>query len=34
MEREWGVQDAIAFVRRTDFDPSAIAFDAAMQRER
>jgi sugar phosphate isomerase/epimerase len=33
MEREWGVQDAVAFVRRTDFAPSALAFDAAMQRE-
>jgi sugar phosphate isomerase/epimerase len=34
MEREWGVQDAVAFVRRTDFVPSEVAFDAAMQRER
>ena len=33
MEREWGVQDAIAFVRRTDFNPSKIAFDAAMRSE-
>ena len=32
MDREWGVQDAVAFVRRTDFAPSAVAFDAAMQR--
>jgi sugar phosphate isomerase/epimerase len=32
MEREWGAQDALAFVRRTDFEPSAVAFDAAMQR--
>jgi sugar phosphate isomerase/epimerase len=32
MDREWGAQDALAFVRRTDFAPSAIAFDAAMQR--
>jgi sugar phosphate isomerase/epimerase len=32
MEREWGAPDALAFVRRTDFQPSAIAFDAAMQR--
>ena len=31
MDREWGAQDALAFVRRTDFAPSAIAFDAAMQ---
>jgi len=34
MEREWGVQDAVAFIRRTDFVPSGVAFDAAMQRER
>ena len=33
MDREWGAQDALAFVRRTDFAPSAVAFDAAMQRE-
>ena len=32
MEREWGAQDALAFVRKTDFEPSAVAFDAAMQR--
>jgi hypothetical protein len=32
MEREWGAQDALAFVRRADFEPSAVAFDAAMQR--
>src|SRR5881398_252841 len=32
MDRDWGAQDALAFVRRTDFAPSAIAFDAAMQR--
>ena len=33
MDREWGAQDALAFVRRTDFEPSAVAFDAAYQRE-
>jgi len=33
MDREWGAQDALAFVRRTDFAPSDVAFDAAMQRE-
>jgi sugar phosphate isomerase/epimerase len=33
MDREWGAQDALAFVRRTDFDPSALAFDAAFQKE-
>jgi sugar phosphate isomerase/epimerase len=32
MDREWGAQDSLAFVRRTDFAPSAVAFDAAMQR--
>ena len=32
MDREWGARDALAFVRRTDFAPSAVAFDAAMQR--
>jgi sugar phosphate isomerase/epimerase len=34
MDREWGAQDALAFVRRTDFEPSALAFDAAFQKER
>jgi hypothetical protein len=29
MDREWGARDALAFVRRTDFAPSRIAFDAA-----
>ena len=33
MDREWGAQDALAFVRRTDFAPSEVAFDAAMQRD-
>jgi len=32
MDREWGAQDALAFVRRADFEPSAVAFDAAVQR--
>jgi sugar phosphate isomerase/epimerase len=32
MDREWGAQDALAFVRRTDFAPSAVVFDKAMQR--
>jgi sugar phosphate isomerase/epimerase len=31
MLREWGAPEALAFVRRTDFPPSPIAFDAAMQ---
>jgi sugar phosphate isomerase/epimerase len=33
MEREWGVPDAVRFIRQTDFVPSSIAFDAAMQGE-
>jgi sugar phosphate isomerase/epimerase len=33
MDREWGAQDALAFVRRTDFTPSAVAFDAAFRKE-
>jgi sugar phosphate isomerase/epimerase len=32
MDREYGARDALAFVRGTDFAPSAVAFDAAMQR--
>jgi sugar phosphate isomerase/epimerase len=32
MDREYGARDAREFVRRTDFPPSPIAFDAAMQR--
>ena len=27
MDRQWGAQDAVAFVRRIDFAPSAVAFD-------
>jgi sugar phosphate isomerase/epimerase len=34
MEREWGAREALEFVRRTDFAPSEIAFDAAFSRER
>jgi sugar phosphate isomerase/epimerase len=34
MDREWGAHEALAFVRRTDFAPSEVAFDAAMQRSR
>jgi len=33
MERVYGARDALAFVRRTDFAPSVLAFDAAMQRK-
>jgi sugar phosphate isomerase/epimerase len=29
MDREWGAREALEFVRRTDFAPSSIAFDAA-----
>jgi sugar phosphate isomerase/epimerase len=32
MDREYGAQDALAFVHRTDFAPSELAFDAAMQK--
>jgi sugar phosphate isomerase/epimerase len=32
MDRGYGAQDALAFVRRADFAPSDVAFDAAMQR--
>ena len=31
MDRDYGAQDALAFVRRTDFPASNVAFDAAMQ---
>jgi sugar phosphate isomerase/epimerase len=33
MDRDWGAPDALAFVRRTDFAPSAVAFDAAFSKE-
>src|SRR3954469_14441358 len=32
MDRDWGAPDALAFVRRTDFAPSSVSFDAAMQK--
>jgi sugar phosphate isomerase/epimerase len=32
MDREWGAQDALAFVRRADFRPSSFVFDRAMRR--
>jgi sugar phosphate isomerase/epimerase len=32
MDRDWGAQDALSFVRRTDFAPSGVSFDAAFQR--
>jgi sugar phosphate isomerase/epimerase len=34
MDREWGAADAAAFLRRTDFAPSSLAFDAAFQKDR
>lgn len=33
MDREWGAQDAVEFVRSSDFAPSTVAFDAAFARE-
>jgi len=33
MEREYGAQDALSFVRRLDFTSSDLAFDAAMHNE-
>jgi sugar phosphate isomerase/epimerase len=33
MDREWGARDAAGFVRRIDFPPSQVAFDAAFGRE-
>jgi sugar phosphate isomerase/epimerase len=33
MDRDWGAPDALAFVRRTDFAPSGVAFDAAFAKE-
>ncbi len=32
MDREHGAREACAFVRRLDFEPSAVAFDAAFER--
>jgi sugar phosphate isomerase/epimerase len=34
MDREYGARDALAFVRRSDFAPSQVAFDAAFARSR
>jgi sugar phosphate isomerase/epimerase len=33
MDREFGASEAVGFVRRADFVPSGLAFDAAMQRD-
>jgi len=32
MDREWGATEALRYVRSSDFAPSDVAFDAAMQR--
>ena len=32
MDRDWGAQDALSFVRRSDFTTSTVAFDAAYER--
>jgi sugar phosphate isomerase/epimerase len=32
MDREWGAVEALDFVRRTDFAPSGVAFDAAFSK--
>jgi sugar phosphate isomerase/epimerase len=34
MDREWGAREAVELVRRTDFAPSSVAFDAAFAKER
>jgi hypothetical protein len=34
MDREWGAQDSLAFVRRSDFAPSANAFERTFSLER
>lgn len=31
MDRDWGAGEACAFVRRADFPPSLVAFDAALR---
>jgi len=33
MDREWGARDAVQYVRRTDFAPSDVAFDAAFSKK-
>ena len=32
MEREFGAKEALAFVRKVDFAPSNVAFDAALKK--
>ena len=34
MDREDGAQEALAFTRRTDFEPSRLPFDAAFARDK
>ncbi|MCC6353906.1 MAG: sugar phosphate isomerase/epimerase, partial [Verrucomicrobiae bacterium] len=34
MDREHGAAEAAAFVKRLDFPPSAVAFDAAFDKEK
>ncbi len=34
MDREHGAREACAFVRRVDFEPSAVAFDAAFEKDK
>jgi hypothetical protein len=31
MDREWGAADSVSFLKRTDFPPSGLIFDAAFQ---
>jgi sugar phosphate isomerase/epimerase len=33
MDRDWGAPDSLAFVRRSDFAPSSVAFDAAFSKK-
>jgi hypothetical protein len=33
MDREHGAQESCAFVRRLDFQPSGVAFDAAFEKK-
>ena len=33
MDREWGARNALAFVRRKDFEPSRLGFDTAFTKE-
>jgi hypothetical protein len=33
MDREHGARESCAFVRRLDFEPSSVAFDAAFEKK-